>query len=54
MKLKDNIGKYIKLEISAQSGSGSQQIDGERLKDNPRRLGKGQARLVGLAPLKPE
>jgi len=35
-------------------GNGSQQIDVERLMDNPRWLGKGQGRLVGLAPLKPE
>jgi hypothetical protein len=33
---------------------GSQQTVAGRLKDNPRRLGKGWARLVGSAPLKPD
>jgi hypothetical protein len=31
---------------------GSQQTVVDRFKDNPRRLGKGWARLVGAAPLK--
>jgi hypothetical protein len=31
---------------------GFQQITAERLKDNPRQLGKGRVRLVGLAPLR--
>jgi hypothetical protein len=29
-------------------------IDAENLKDNPRQLGKGQGRLIGPAPLKPD
>jgi hypothetical protein len=43
---------YIKQETTG-TGGGSQQIVVDRLKDNPRRLGKGWARLVGSAPLKP-
>jgi hypothetical protein len=35
-------------------GGGSREIDAGRFKDNPRRLGKGRVRLVGLAPLKPD
>ena len=33
-------------------GSGGREIAAERLKDNPRRLGKGRVRLVGRAPLR--
>jgi hypothetical protein len=33
-------------------GSDGQQIVAEWLKDNPRRLGKGHDRLVGVAPLR--
>jgi hypothetical protein len=38
-------------KVDAEMGGGSREIDAGRFKDNPRRLGKGRVRLVGLAPL---
>jgi hypothetical protein len=35
----------------AEMDGGGQQIAVNRFKDNPRRLGKGEAGLVGFAPL---
>ena len=41
------------IERTEAGGDGRKKV-AERLKDNPRRLGKGRVRLVGLAPLKPD
>ena len=41
----------VRSSLKELSRAATSKIEVERFGDNPRRLGKGQTRLVGLAPL---
>jgi hypothetical protein len=43
---------WVQFIERTEIAGGSRKDDAGRFKDNPRRLGKGRVRLVGVAPLR--